>query len=55
MHTILLINIFRENFAGPVDFQTPRPDGPVHFFNFHNPFLLGVQFSEQFNYRAQDL
>ena len=20
-----------ENFAGPVDFETPRPDMPVHF------------------------
>ena len=24
-----------ENFAGPVDFETPRPDLPVHFLNFH--------------------
>ena len=26
-----------DNFAGPVDFETPRPDWPVHFFL---PFLL---------------
>ena len=26
-----------ENFAGPVDFETPRPDLPVHFLNFHKP------------------
>ena len=24
----------RENFAGPVDFETPRPDWPVHSFTF---------------------
>ena len=23
-----------ENFAGPVDFETPRPDLPVRFLNF---------------------
>ena len=28
-----------ENFAGPVDFETPRPDLPVHFFNFQKPWL----------------
>jgi len=22
-----------ENFAGPVDFETPRPDLPVHFLS----------------------
>ena len=27
-----------ENFAGPVDFETPRPDLPVHFLNFHKPW-----------------
>ena len=26
------------NFAGPVDFETPRPDLPVHFLNFHKPW-----------------
>merc|ERR1719239_1335114 len=29
-----------ENFAGPVDFETPRPDLPVHFLNFHKPWLF---------------
>ena len=28
-----------ENFAGPVDFETPRPDLPVHFLNFQKPCL----------------
>ena len=28
-----------ENFAGPVDFETPRPDLPVHFLNFQKPWL----------------
>ena len=28
-----------ENFAGPVDFETPRPDLPVQFLNFHKPWL----------------
>ena len=28
-----------ENFAVPVDFKTPRPDLPVHFFNFQKPWL----------------
>ena len=28
-----------ENFAGPVDFETPRPDLPVHFLNFQKPRL----------------
>ena len=27
-----------ENFAGPVDFETPRPDLPAHFLNFHKPW-----------------
>ena len=27
-----------ENFAGPVDFETPRPDLPVHFLNFQKPW-----------------
>ena len=27
-----------ENFAGPVDFETPQPDLPVHFLNFHKPW-----------------
>ena len=26
-----------ENFAGPIDFETPRPDLPVHFLNFQKP------------------
>ena len=26
-----------ENIAGPVDFETPRPDLPVHFLNFRKP------------------
>ena len=26
-----------ENFAGSVDFETPRPDLPVHFLNFQTP------------------
>jgi len=26
-----------ENFAGPVDFETPRPDLPVHFLTFRSP------------------
>ena len=26
-----------ENFAGPVDFETLRPDLPVHFLNFQKP------------------
>ena len=30
-----------ENFAGPVDFETPRPDLPEHFLNFQ---LLAVVF-----------
>ena len=30
-----------ENFAGPVDFETPRPDLPVHFSNFHKPCSTG--------------
>ena len=29
------------NFAGPVDFETPRPDLPVHFLNFQKPWLTG--------------
>ena len=29
-----------ENFAGPVDFERPRPDLPLHFLNFHKPWLL---------------
>ena len=29
-----------ENFAGPVDFETPRPNLPVHFLNFQKPWLL---------------
>ena len=29
-----------EHFAGPVDFETPRPDLPVHFLNFQKPWLL---------------
>ena len=36
-----------ENFAGPVDFETPRPDLPVHFLNskiFTGPGLLAVVF-----------
>ena len=28
-----------ENVAGPVDFETPRPDLPVHFLNFQKPWL----------------
>ena len=28
-----------ENFAGPVDFETPRSDLPVHFLNFQKPWL----------------
>ena len=28
-----------ENFTGPVDFETPRPDLPVHFLNFQKPWL----------------
>ena len=28
-----------ENFAGPVDFETPRPALPVHFLNFQKPWL----------------
>ena len=28
-----------ENFAGPVDFETPRPDLPVHFLNLQKPWL----------------
>ena len=28
-----------ENFAGPVDFETPMPDLPVHFLNFQKPWL----------------
>ena len=27
-----------ENFAGPVDFETPRPYLPVHFLNFQKPW-----------------
>ena len=30
-----------EHFAGPVDFETPRPDLPVHFLNFHKPWPVG--------------
>ena len=30
-----------ENFAGPVDFETPRPDLPVHFLNFQKPWPVG--------------
>ena len=32
-----------ENFAGPVDFETPRPDLPVHFLNFQKPCLTSFQ------------
>ena len=28
-----------DNFAGPVDFETPRPDLPVHLLNFQKPWL----------------
>ena len=28
-----------ENVAGPVDFETPRPDLPVHFLNCDKPWL----------------
>ena len=28
-----------ENFAGAIDFETPRPDLPVHFLNFQKPWL----------------
>ena len=28
-----------ENFVGPVDFETPMPDLPVHFLNFQKPWL----------------
>ena len=28
-----------ENFAGPVDFETPRPDLPVHFLYFQKPWI----------------
>ena len=28
-----------ENFAGPVDFETRRPDLPVQFLNFQKPWL----------------
>ena len=28
-----------ENFAGPVDFETTRPDLPVHFLKFQKPWL----------------
>ena len=28
-----------ENFAGPVDFETPRQDLPVHFLNFQKHWL----------------
>ena len=28
-----------ENFAGPVDFETPRPDLPVDFLNFQKLWL----------------
>ena len=28
-----------KNFAGPVDFETQRPDLPVHFLNFQKPWL----------------
>ena len=31
-----------ENFAGPVDFETPRPDLPVHFLNFQKPWLFSL-------------
>ena len=31
-----------ENFAGPEDFETPRPDLPVHFLNFQKPWLAVV-------------
>ena len=30
-----------ENFAGSVDFETPRPDLQVHFLNFQKPWLTG--------------
>ena len=32
-----------ENLAGPVDFETPRPDLPVHFLNFQKPWLKAQQ------------
>ena len=40
-----------ENFAGPVDFETPRPDLPVHFLNFHKPWLKSItrQIIEHYN------
>ena len=31
-----------EKIAGPFDFETPRPDGPVQFLNFHKPWLTHV-------------
>ena len=33
-----------ENFAGPVDFETPRRDLPVHFLNFHKPRFHQIAF-----------
>ena len=32
-----------ENFAGPVDFETPGPDLPVHFLNFQKPWLTRIE------------
>ena len=34
-----------ENFAGPVDFETPRPDLPVYFLNFQKPWLTSKIFT----------
>ena len=34
-----------ENYAGPVDFETPRPDLPVHFLSFQKPWLTCWQLS----------
>ena len=43
-----------ENFAGPVDFETPRPDLPVDFLNFQKPWLGPVKILRN-NLQAQQI
>ena len=42
-----------EKFAGPVDFETPRSDFPVHLLNFQKPWLTRA--SESFKHVLANL
>ena len=44
-----------ENFAGPVDFETPRPDLPVHFLNFQKPWIKEVLKKAPVNFKENIL